>query len=210
MFKLNTISAKTHAAPTVRTQAPGSGRLPHPVIVLGWVSFFADVSGEMIYSLLPLFLVGVLHASATSLGWVEGVATATVAVLTAWAGWRSDRIIAGVRRRVPWVQWGYGLPVLGKGLLAFAFVWPMVLAGRTVDRLGKGLRSSPRDAIIADAVAANQRGRAFGFHRAMDSAAAVIGVTASAGLLWWFTGSSVLRSGRRRASGCWGFRVGIG
>lgn len=162
-------------------------KLPRSVIVLGWVSLFADVSGEMIYPLLPLFLVGVLHASATSLGWVEGVATGTVALLTAWAGWRSDRIVRGRRRRVPWVQWGYGLPVLGKGLLAFAFVWPMVLAGRTIDRFGKGVRSSPRDAIIADAVPTNQRGRAFGFHRAMDSAGAVIGVTVSAGLLWWFT-----------------------
>ncbi len=174
---------------TDTTQRTTSRQLPRPVIVLGWVSLFADVSGEMIYPLLPLFLVGVLHASATSLGWVEGVATATVALLTAWAGWRSDRIVRGRRRRVPWVQWGYGLPVLGKGLLAFAFVWPMVLAGRTIDRLGKGVRSSPRDAIIADAVPASQRGRAFGFHRAMDSAGAVIGVAASAGLLWWFTGS---------------------
>jgi len=159
------------------------------VIILGWVSLFADVSGEMIYPLLPLFLVGVLNASATSLGWVEGVAAATVALLTGWAGWRSDRVVRGRRRRVRWVQWGYGLPVIGKALLAFAFAWPMVLAGRTIDRLGKGVRSSPRDAIIADAVPANQRGRAFGFHRAMDSAGAVIGVAASAGLLWWFTGS---------------------
>jgi len=190
-------------------------KLPRSVIVLGWVSLFADISGEMIYPLLPLFLVGVLHASATSLGWVEGVATGMVALLTAWAGWRSDRIVRGRRRRVPWVQWGYGLPVVGKGLLAFAFVWPMVLAGRTIDRLGKGVRSSPRDAIIADAVPANQRGRAFGFHRAMDSAGAVIGVTASAGLLWWFT-SSPTHSGPTVADAvdatheAWAFRMVFG
>jgi len=205
----------TPLTPALEPSGPGTPRLPRQVIILGWVSLFADVSGEMIYPLLPLFLVGVLHASATSLGWVEGVATATVALLTAWAGWRSDRIVRGKRRRVPWVQWGYGLPVLGKVLLAFAFAWPMVLAGRTIDRLGKGLRSSPRDAIIADAVPANQRGRAFGFHRAMDSAGAVVGVTASAGLLWWFTGSPA--HGPPTATGtaaaaheAWAFRMVFG
>jgi len=205
----------TAVAPAPRPSGPDAARLPRPVIILGWVSLFADVSGEMIYPLLPLFLVGVLHASATSLGWVEGVATATVALLTAWAGWRSDRIVRGRRRRVRWVQWGYGLPVIGKALLAFAFAWPMVLAGRTVDRLGKGVRSSPRDAIIADAVPANQRGRAFGFHRAMDSAGAVIGVSASAGLLWWFTGSPIhggpITAGAAEATHeAWAFRMVFG
>ena len=85
-------------------------RLARTVILLGWVSFFADVSGEMTYPLLPLFVVGALGASATSLGWIEGVAQAGVAVLAAWAGWRSDR----VRRRTPYIRFGYGLPVLGK------------------------------------------------------------------------------------------------
>jgi len=134
---------------------------------------------------LPLFLVGVLGASATSLGWVEGAAQATVAMLTAWAGWRSDRR----RRRVPYVRWGYGLPVLGKGILAAAVAWPMVLLGRAVDRFGKGLRSSPRDALIADAAPARIRGRAFGLHRAMDTAGALIGALVSALLLWWLVGA---------------------
>ena len=118
-------------------------RLARTVILLGWVSFFADVSGEMTYPLLPLFVVGALGASATSLGWIEGVAQAVVAVLAAWAGWRSDR----VRRRTPYIRFGYGLPVLGKALLAFATAWPLVLVGRTVDRFGKGMRGSPRDAL---------------------------------------------------------------
>ncbi len=161
--------------------------LPREVVVLGWVSFFNDVSSEMIYPLLPLFMVVVLGASATSLGWVEGVATAAVAVLTAWAGWRSDRF----QRRVPYVRWGYGLPVVGKGILTLAVAWPMVLIGRTVDRVGKGLRSSPRDALIADSTAPEDRGRAFGLHRAMDSAGAVVGVLLSALLLWWFSGSPI-------------------
>ncbi len=171
----------------VNTQPEPRAPLPRDVVVLGWVSFFNDVSSEMIYPLLPLFMVVVLGASATSLGWVEGVAQAVVAVLTAWVGWRSDRL----RRRVPYVRWGYGLPVLGKGVLVAAVAWPMVLVGRTVDRVGKGIRSSPRDALIADTTAPADRGRAFGLHRAMDSAGAVVGVLLSAFLLWWLSGSPV-------------------
>lgn len=161
--------------------------LSRDVVVLGWVSFFNDVSSEMIYPLLPLFMVAVLGSSATSLGWVEGIATGVVSVLTAWAGWRSDRF----RRRVPYVRIGYGLPVLGKAILIGAVAWPMVLLGRTVDRVGKGIRSSPRDALIADTTTIDDRGRAFGLHRAMDSAGAVVGVLLSAVLLWWLSGSPV-------------------
>jgi MFS family permease len=164
--------------------------LPRQVTLLGWVSFFQDVSGEMVSPVVPLFVVGVLGASATSLGWIDGVATAAIAMMTAWAGWRSDRVVDGTRRRVPWIRWGYGLPMVGKGLLASAFAWPMVMAGRTVDRVGKGLRSSTRDALIADAVPKEQRGRAFGFHRAMDAAGSVVGVVISATLLWWLVGSA--------------------
>ncbi|MBS0196882.1 MAG: MFS transporter [Planctomycetes bacterium] len=186
---------------------PPPTKLPRAVILLGWVSFFADVSGEMVYPLLPLFLVGVLGASAQSLGWVEGVATAVVALMTAWAGWRSDRLVRGMPRRVPWIRLGYGLPILGKALLAGAFAWPMVLAGRTVDRVGKGLRSSPRDALIADAVEKPDRGRAFGFHRAMDSAGAVLGVVLSAGLLWWLTGSPAGAPSNAPTHEAWAFRT---
>jgi MFS family permease len=163
-----------------------SRKLPRQVWLLGAVSFFADVSGEMIYPLLPLFIVGVLGASATDMGWIEGVAQAAVALLTAWAGVRSDRL----RRRVPWVRWGYGLPVAGKSVLAASTVWPLVLLGRTVDRIGKGLRSSPRDALIADATAPEMRGRAFGLHRAMDTAGAFVGVTLAGVLLYWLSGAT--------------------
>lgn len=165
--------------------APAPPKLPRQVWLLGGVSFFADVSGEMIYPLLPLFVVGVLGASATELGWIEGIAQAVVALLTAYAGVRSDR----GRRRLPWVRWGYGLPVAGKAILAGAVAWPMVLLGRTVDRLGKGLRASPRDALITDVTPAAARGRAFGLHRAMDTAGALVGVVTSAVLLWWLSGS---------------------
>lgn len=167
--------------------SPQKKPLSRDVVVLGWVSFFNDVSSEMIYPLLPLFMIAVLGASATSLGWVEGVAQGTVAVLTAWIGWRSDRR----RRRVPYVRWGYGLPLAGKALLVTAVAWPMVLLGRTIDRIGKGLRSGPRDALIADVTTLEDRGRAFGLHRAMDSAGAVVGVLIAAFLLWWLSGSPV-------------------
>jgi len=160
-------------------------KLSRDVVVLGWVSFFNDVSSEMVYPLLPLFVVATLDASATSLGWVEGVALATVAVLTAWVGLRSDRF----RRRVPYIRIGYLLPVAGKALLATAVAWPMVLAGRTIDRIGKGIRSSPRDALIADVTEPSMLGRAFGLHRAMDSAGAVVGVLGSAALLYWLSGT---------------------
>jgi MFS family permease len=171
----------------VASTDPDRKPLARDVVVLGWVSFFNDVSGEMIYPLLPLFMVVVLGATATSLGWVEGIAQGAVAGLTAWVGWRSDRF----RRRVPYVRWGYALPLVGKGILVAAVAWPMVLIGRTVDRIGKGIRSSPRDALIADTTRPEDLGRAFGLHRAMDSAGSVIGVLLSALLLWWLSGSPV-------------------
>jgi len=174
-----------HDAEPVPATPADPQRLPRAVVLLGWVSFLADVSSEMIYPLIPLFVVGVLGASATTLGGIEGGAALVVAFVTAWAGWRSDRR----RRRVPYVRVGYGLPVLGKALLALAVMWPMVLAGRLIDRLGKGLRASPRDALMADAAGPAIRGRAFGFHRALDTAGALVGVLLSAALLWWLTGS---------------------
>lgn len=160
--------------------------LPRAVVLLGWVSFFADVSSEMVYPLIPLFVVGVLGSSATTLGGIEGAASLVVAMVAAWAGWHSDR----VRRRVGYIRIGYGLPVLGKLVMAFAVSWPMLLAGRSTDRFGKGLRASPRDALIADVTLSDMRGRAFGFHRAMDTAGALLGILLAAGLLWWFSDTS--------------------
>lgn len=194
------------AAPPANTDST-KPRLPRAVVLLGWVSFFADVSSEMVYPLIPLFVVGVLGASATTLGGIEGAAALLVALTTAWAGFRSDRR----RRRVPYIRIGYGLPVIGKTLIALAFGWPMVLAGRLVDRLGKGLRASPRDALIADAADPSIRGRAFGFHRAMDTAGAMVGVLLAAGLLWWFTGTPLERGATapHHDTG-WAFRLVFG
>ena len=162
--------------------------LPRSVWLLSWVSFFADVSSEMVYPLLPLYLISVLGSSKTQLGVIEGCAVLIVSLMSAVAGFRSDRKGKG-GGRVPWIRWGYGLPVIGKSIIAMANVWPIVLGGRLLDRFGKGLRGAPRDALIADAVSKDQRGRAFGMHRAFDTAGALIGVLLSALLLWWLTGT---------------------
>jgi MFS family permease len=154
-------------------------RLPRQVVLLGWISLLADVSGEMTTPLIPLYLTGVLGAGTVALGLVEGAAEAVVTVMKAASGWHSDR----VGRRVPYIRWGYGLPVLGKTIVAMATWWPMVGAGRVLDRVGKGIRTTPRDALLADAVSAEIRGHAFGVHRAMDTAGGLLGALLAAGLL---------------------------
>ena len=154
-------------------------RLPRQVVLLGWISLLADVSGEMTTPLVPLYITGVLGAGTVALGVVEGTAEAVVTAMKAISGWHSDR--AGTR--VPYIRWGYGLPVLGKSIVAMATLWPMVGAGRVLDRLGKGIRTTPRDALLADAVHPSIRGHAFGVHRAMDTAGGLLGALLAAGLL---------------------------
>lgn len=177
--------------------------LPRSVWVLSAVSFLADVSGEMIYPLLPLFLVGALGASKVQLGLVEGAAVLFVSLLSAWAGLRSD----ARHRRVPWIRWGYALPVLGKSIMALAAAWPLVMAGRWLDRVGKGMRGAPRDALIADMVDHRQHGEAFGLHRAIDTAGAVVGIVLAALLLWWLGEHSDVPAGESPPA--WLFRVVI-
>ena len=142
------------------------------VLVLGVASFLTDVSSEMVYPLLPLFLTATLGASPAVLGVVEGVAESVASLLRVFSGALSDRL--GHRKGLTIA--GYGCSAVGKLLLAVAHGWGMVLAGRVVDRVGKGTRTAPRDALIADAAAADHRGLAFGLHRALDSLGAVIGV----------------------------------
>lgn len=144
--------------------------LTRNLIVLTLVSFFQDAASELLYPLLPLLLTGVLAAPPVVLGIVEGVADATAGVTKYIAGRWSDR-----RGRKRFIGAGYGLAAVGKGFVAAATVWPMVLVGRVIDRFGKGLRSAPRDALIAASVPPEAVGRAFGFHRAGDSAGAVVG-----------------------------------
>jgi MFS family permease len=153
------------------------------VLILGLVSLLTDVSSEMIYPLLPLFLTGVLGAGPAFLGAIEGVAESTAALLKLASGYLSDR----VPRRKPLVLAGYGLSALARPLVALAASPSFVLGVRFCDRIGKGVRTSPRDALIADSVEPELRGRAYGFHRSMDHAGALLGPLLAAGLLGWFS-----------------------
>ncbi len=150
---------------------PGRPRLPPTVLALGVVSLLADVSSEMVYPLLPVLLAGTLGAGAAALGAVEGAAESTAALLKLYGGRWSDR--AG--RRMPFVIAGYAVAALARPLVALATAWPHVLAVRIADRTGKGIRTAPRDALLAAAAEPGDRGRAFGFHRAMDHAGAAVG-----------------------------------
>jgi MFS family permease len=141
------------------------------VFLLGVVSFVADIASEMAYPLIPVFLTSTLGAPVAALGAIEGVAEGTASSLKVVSGWLSDRI----GRRKGLATAGYALSALGKALLALAFHWPQVFVARFVDRFGKGVRTSPRDALIADGTPTSLLGRAFGFHRALDTAGAVVG-----------------------------------
>jgi MFS family permease len=144
--------------------------LPRTVILLGLTSFFTDAGSEMIFSLLPAFLIDALHATPTFLGVVEGAADTVSSLLKLWSGRLADRWHV----KKPIVLAGYGIASAVRPLMAVVTAPWQVLAVRVTDRIGKGIRSSPRDALIADAAEANV-GRAFGFHRAMDHAGAVVG-----------------------------------
>jgi MFS family permease len=145
-------------------------RLGRNVVVLSWVSFFQDAASEMLYPILPLFLTTVLGAPASVVGLIEGVAEATASVLKAGSGRLADW-----RARRPLIAAGYGLSSLAKPIIGLAAGWPLVLVARFADRVGKGTRTAPRDALIAAETPPELRGRAFGFHRAADTAGAVVG-----------------------------------
>jgi MFS family permease len=153
-----------------RERAAPDEQLPRNVIVLSLVSFFQDVASEMLYPVLPLFVTGVLGAPVVAVGLIEGLAEATASVMKIVSGRLAD-----LRKRRPLVATGYGVSSLAKPLIGLAQVWPLVLVARVIDRTGKGIRTSPRDALIADDTPAALRGRAFGFHRAADTAGAVFG-----------------------------------
>jgi MFS family permease len=156
-------------------------RLPRTVIALGAVSLLTDLSSEMIYPLLPVFLTTVLGAGPLAIGAIEGAAESVAALLKLASGWWSDR----VPRRKPLLIAGYGMASLVRPLVGLAQGVGQVLAVRLIDRVGKGIRGAPRDALIADAVDASQRGRAYGFHRAADHTGAVAGPIVAYALLTW-------------------------
>lgn len=141
------------------------------VKLLGLISLLNDSASEMIYPLLPIFLTSTLGATPAIVGLIEGAADGLASILKLAAGSMSDRL----PRRKPLVVAGYALAAASRALIAVAGRWPAVLTARLVDRTGKGIRSAPRDAIIADVTPPEQRGRAFGFHRALDHTGAVVG-----------------------------------
>jgi MFS family permease len=158
-------------------------RLSRPIWLIGWVSFFTDMASEMVYPLLPLFLTQVLGAGAMSLGVIEGAAEAANSALKVLSGWWADR---GSPKKLVFA--GYGLASAVRPLIALAHAWPQVLAIRFTDRLGKGIRGAPRDAMLAGLAPPEARGRVYGFHRAMDHAGAVTGPLIASAFLYFYPG----------------------
>lgn len=154
------------------------------VAKLGAVSFFADVASEMLYPVTPIFLTSVLGASMASLGLIEGIAESIASLMKTYSGSWSDRIA----RRKPFVLAGYLLGALSKPIIGISHSWIGVLGARALDRTGKGLRSAPRDAMIADSVEPTKRGAAFGWHRGMDTLGATVGPLFAILLLSWNPG----------------------
>lgn len=158
--------------------------LPRPVIVLGVVSLLNDFASEMVVPLIPLLLATVLAAGPAALGLIEGTADAVSNLLKLWSGRRSD--LEGQRRK-PFVLVGYTLSNIARPLIGISGSWVTVLAIRATDRVGKGLRTAPRDALLADAIPNGSAGRAYGFTRALDHAGAVLGALAAAGIVYFGT-----------------------
>ncbi|MDP1758504.1 MAG: MFS transporter [Thermodesulfovibrionales bacterium] len=159
--------------------------LERNVFFTGLVSFFMDMSSEMIYPLVPIFLSSVLGVNKSVIGLIEGIAESTASLLKVFSGWFSDRI--GKRKILLIV--GYGISTLSRPIIALSTLWGHVLAFRFTDRFGKGIRGAPRDAIIAESTPHKDLGRSFGFHRGMDTLGAVIGPAIAFILLLLFTGN---------------------
>ncbi len=173
----------------MQPQSPTTTRtgLPRNVYIITLTSFFTDVSSEMLFNLLPLFLANVLHAPTSIIGLIEGIAETTASLIKTFSGWLSDRL----RRRKWLTVAGYTLSMISKPFLYLATTWVGVLAVRFVDRVGKGIRTAPRDAFIADSVNERQRGIAFGVHRAGDTAGAMVGLIIALLLVLWTQPDSI-------------------
>jgi len=164
----------------VRSQTGFFGGITRNLFLLGIVSLFTDLSSQMVFPLIPLYLTNVLGAGAFAVGIVEGAAETTASLLKVVSGYWSDKI----RRRKPFILFGYSLSAITKPLFAFASLWGLVLFIRVIERIGKGLRTAPRDALVAESCDESVRGKAFGFHRAADG----IGSTLGAVLAFVFLG----------------------
>jgi MFS family permease len=170
--------------PIVPVQDPP---LPRNVWVMTAASFLTDISSDMVNSLVPLFLANVLGARTATVGLVEGVAESTSSLIKLLSGWWSDRVVS---RKPPTVI-GYGISAIAKPLLGFASSSAAVLGIRFADRLGKGIRTAPRDALLSDSVTTAQRGRAFGLHRAGDSLGAAVGLLLALVIVWLSQGNAL-------------------
>lgn len=166
----------------------GKNKLPRNVWVVAVTSFLTDVSSEMIVNLLPLFLSNVLGVRTAVIGLIEGVAESVASILKLFSGWISDKL--GMRKWLAVI--GYAVSTLSKPIFYFASTWEAVAGARWGDRMGKGIRTAPRDALVADSVDAKQRGYAFGFHRAADTAGAFIGLIITFVVVWFLQGSGNL------------------
>ena len=151
---------------------------------LGAVSFLTDVSSELIFTLLPLFLANVLQTGTVLIGFIEGVAESTASLLKIVSGWLSDKM--GNRKDLAFV--GYALSTLAKPFMLIAATWGPVMAIRFADRFGKGIRTAPRDALVGDSCDESERGKAFGFHRAMDTSGAALGLIIAAVVIFLVQG----------------------
>jgi MFS family permease len=156
-------------------------KIPPTVFQLGLVSLFNDMAKEMIYPVVPLFLAQVLGAGPAAVGWVEGVAESTSSLLKVFSGIGADR----VKKKKPFLIFGFAISTLLRPLVGLASTWPWVLFLRFADRMGKGVRSAPQDALIADVTNDKNRGVSYGFHSAMDDAGQLIGPFIAGGLLLW-------------------------
>ena len=147
------------------TPKKGIFSLPRNVWAVSLTSFFMDISSEMVINILPLFLANVLGVQTSVIGLIEGIAEATASILKLFSGWLSDKI--GGRK---WIAVaGYGLSAISKPFFYAAGTWEMIAGVRWADRIGKGIRTAPRDALVADSVTKETRGLAFGFHRTADT-----------------------------------------
>ncbi|MBP9675533.1 MAG: MFS transporter [Anaerolineaceae bacterium] len=164
----------------ITKEQPAIKLLPRNVWAVGFTSMFMDISSEMVVNILPLFLANVLGVQTSIIGLIDGIAEATASILKLFSGWLSDRM--GGRK---WLAvMGYGLSAIVKPFFYFANSWGLIAGVRWADRVGKGIRTAPRDALLADSVAPEVRGLAFGFHRAMDTAGAFIGILIAALVVW--------------------------
>jgi len=155
-------------------------KLPRNIWAVSITSFFMDISSEMVINILPLFLSNVLGIKTNIIGLIEGVAESTASILKIFSGWLSDKLKA----RKWMAVFGYALSAFSKPFFFFANSWGWVAGVRWADRVGKGIRTAPRDALVADSIKEEQRGLAFGFHRAADTAGAMVGLIIALGLVW--------------------------